>query len=140
MIRLDFEPTPDVEYADWQGSAFIDSATSALVRIDFHLAGLTEFSRPRRLEGYTTFVSPSPYFVIPDSTVAGWWKAPPGNDGWGIPDVVQSIHVTSIEYRKARPVARPLTAAPSGSAVDHVDAASRRGPYRALYAAKPLTD
>jgi len=104
VIRLDFEPALNIRSADWQGSALIDSATSILVRLDFRLAGLTESSRPRRLEGYTTFVSPSPYFVVPDSTIAGWWKRGPAGGNWGMPDVVQSLHVASIEYRKARPI------------------------------------
>jgi hypothetical protein len=104
VIRLDFEPAPNIRSADWQGSALIDSATSILVRLDFRLAGLTDSSRPRRLEGYTTFVSPSPYFVVPDSTIAGWWKRGPARGNWGMPDVVQSLHVASIDYRKARPI------------------------------------
>jgi len=102
-IRLDFEPALNIRSADWEGSALIDSATSVLVRLDFRLARLNESSRPRRLEGYTTFVSPLPYLVIPDSTIAGWWKRSPSNGNWGMPDVVQSLHVASIEYRKARP-------------------------------------
>jgi hypothetical protein len=104
VIRLDFEPALDIRSADWQGSALIDSATSILVRLDFRLTGLTDSSRPRRLDGYTTFVSPSPYFVVPDSTVAGWWKRGPAGGDWGMPDVVQSLHVASIEYRKTRPI------------------------------------
>ena len=104
VIRLDFEPALNIRSADWQGSALIDSATSILVRLDFRLAGLTDSSRPRRLEGYTTFVSPSPYFVVPDSTIAGWWRRRPADGNWGMPDVVQSLHVASIQYRKARPI------------------------------------
>ena len=104
LLRLDFEPARTVRSPDWEGSAFIDSATSMLVRIDFRLARLTRTSRVQRLEGYTTFKSPSPFFVIPDSTVAGWWKRdPPENGRWGLPDVAQSLHTAAIEYRKARP-------------------------------------
>jgi hypothetical protein len=106
LLRLDFEPARTVRSPDWEGSAFIDSATSMLVRIDFRLARLTRTSRVQRLEGYTTFKSPSPFFVIPDSTVAGWWKRePPENGRWGLPDVAQSLHTAAIEYRKARPPA-----------------------------------
>jgi hypothetical protein len=104
LLRLDFEPARSVRSPDWEGSAFIDSATSMLVRIDFRLARLTRTSRVQRLEGYTTFKSPSPFFVIPDSTVAGWWKREkPENGKWGLPDVAQSLHTAAIEYRKARP-------------------------------------
>lgn len=103
LLRLDFEPARNVRTIDWEGSAFIDSATSVLVRVDFRLARLTRNSQVQRLEGYTTFKSPSPFFVIPDSTVAGWWKRGQINGKWGLPDVAQSLHTASIEYRKARP-------------------------------------
>jgi hypothetical protein len=97
LLRLDFEPARNVRTPDWQGSAFIDSATSELVRVDFRLVGLGSETRVRRLEGYTTFKSPSPFFVMPDSTVAGWWKRPSRNGEWGLPDVAQSLHTASIE-------------------------------------------
>jgi hypothetical protein len=103
LLRLDFEPARNVRSADWEGSAFIDSATSMLVRVDFRLTGVENDTRVRRLEGYTTFKSPSPFFVMPDSTVAGWWKRAPANGEWGSPDVAQSLHTTSVEYRKKRP-------------------------------------
>lgn len=105
LLRLAFEPARNVRSADWQGSALIDSATSMLVRVDFQLVGLTNDSRVRRLEGYTTFRSPSPFFVIPDSTVAGWWKRAARNGEWGLPDVAQSLHTAAIEYRRTRPPA-----------------------------------
>ena len=82
VIRLDFEPALSIRSADWRGSALIDSATSILVRLDFRLAGLTDSSRPRRLEGYTTFVSPSPYFVVPTPpSQAGGGAAPTEGTG-----------------------------------------------------------
>ena len=105
LLRLDFEPARSVRSPDWQGSAFIDSSTSMLVRIDFRLVGLGKAERVTRLEGYTTFKSPSPYFVIPDSTVAGWWKRAPKNGDWGLPDVAQSLYTASVEYRKTQPPA-----------------------------------
>ena len=103
LLRLDFEPAQNLKTTDWAGSVFMDSATSMLVRVDFRLAGLAKDSRVRRLEGYTTFRSPSPFFVIPDSTVAGWWKRAPANGEWGIPDVAQSLYTISIDYRRGRP-------------------------------------
>ena len=106
LLRLDFEPARNVRSVDWQGSAFIDSATSMLVRVDFRLVGLGKNERITRLEGYTKFKSPSPYFVIPDSTVAGWWKRLPANGEWGLPDVAQSLHTADVEYRKTRPPLR----------------------------------
>ena len=106
LLRLDFEPARNVRSPDWEGSAFIDSATSMLVRVEFRLGRLNSRSRVRRLEGYTTFKSPSPFFVIPDSTVAGWWKRAPKNGDWGLPDVAQSLHTASIEYRRAHPPPR----------------------------------
>lgn len=108
LIRLDFQPARNVRTADWEGSAFIDSASSMLVRLEFSLANLSASSRPRRLEGYTTFKSPAPYFVIPDSTVAGWWRRGPSRGDWGMPDVGQSLYTSSVTYRNARPDADEL--------------------------------
>jgi hypothetical protein len=105
LLRLDFEPVRNVRSPDWKGSAFIDSATSMLMRIDFHLVRLGRNERITRLEGYTKFKSPSPFFVIPDSTVAGWWKRSPDNGDWGLPDVAQSLYTVDIEYLKSRPPA-----------------------------------
>jgi hypothetical protein len=60
---------------------------------------------PRRLEGYTTFRSPSPFIVIPDSTVAMWWRRDPADsiDGWTGPDVAQVLQLLDVSYKKAKP-------------------------------------
>lgn len=103
-LRLDFAPARDLDSPDWSGSAWLDSATSVLRRIEFRMTGLGEHDTPRRLEGYTTFSAPSPFITIPDSTLAYWWRgAPASEDQWGTPDVLQVIHVTVIEYDDAKP-------------------------------------
>jgi hypothetical protein len=104
LLRLEFTPNPDLRTPDWEGTAWIDSSTSVLRRIEFRLAGLTDDDEPRRLEGYTTFSAPSPYITIPDSIVAYWWRrAPAERSEWGTPDVVQLLHVVNIDYRGAAP-------------------------------------
>ena len=104
VVRLDFSPSSDVSGPDWEGAAFIDSASSFLRRIDFHLAHPPSRSGPRRLEGYTTFSSPSPYIIIPDTTGASWWMHSPNDkDGWGQPDYVQVLFVQELKYQKAKP-------------------------------------
>jgi hypothetical protein len=103
-LRLDFAPARGLGTRDWAGSAWLDSATSVLRRIEFRLTGLADDDSPRRLEGYTTFSVPSPFITIPDSTVAYWWRSSPASElDWGKPDVLQVIHVTSIEYAGSRP-------------------------------------
>jgi hypothetical protein len=103
-VRMDFAPAVGSVEPEWQGTVFIDSATSMLRRIDFSLTGLPQDESPRRFEGYTTFTSPSPYISIPDSTVAVWWRRSPSQTGeWNAPDVVQLIHVVAIRYKKAKP-------------------------------------
>jgi len=103
VILLEFSPGLSVRTADWEGVAYVDSANSLLTRIEFRLAGLRRDDRPSRLEGYTTFKSASPNIMLPDSTVAGWWRREIENGEWGMPDVVQSVHVKSVTYRKAMP-------------------------------------
>lgn len=104
VVPLEFTPAPWHAEPDWAGIAWLDSATSALHRLDFHLANLGEDSQPRRLEGYMTFSSPAPYIALPDSIVAGWWKQAPTEAGdWGLPNVVQLVHVTKVEYLKGAP-------------------------------------
>ena len=89
------------------GSAFVDSATSVLQRVEFQLVGLQPSDVVRRLEGYTTFRSPSPYIVVPDSTVAMWWRRgeteyePP----WNGPDTVQLLALLTVTYNKGKPPA-----------------------------------
>ena len=101
---LGFFPTPNVRTVHWEGSALVDSATGLLRRVEFRLTGLRDDDRPRRLEGFTTFRSPSPFVVVPDSTVAMWWRRGPDEDGeWRKPDVVQLIRVDTLKYRRATP-------------------------------------
>jgi hypothetical protein len=104
LLRLEFAPVPDLQTPDWEGTAWIDSSTSVLRRIDFRLVGLSDDDEPRRLEGYTTFSAPSPYITIPDSIVAYWWRrASADRPEWGNPDVVQLLRVVNIAYRGATP-------------------------------------
>jgi hypothetical protein len=108
-LRLGYFPTPNVRTVDWEGSALVDSATGLLRRVEFRLTGLRDDDLPRRLEGYTTFRSPSPFVVVPDSTVAMWWRRGPGEDGeWRTPDVVQLLRVDTLRFRKGTPPPSPL--------------------------------
>jgi hypothetical protein len=102
VIRLEFSPTADVDGPDYKGSAVLDSATSMLLRVDFQLANARRGVLPSRLDGYTTFMSPSPFVVLPDSTVAVWWLRDDKNRS-DRPDYAQSLHVEEVKYRKQRP-------------------------------------
>ena len=107
VIRLEFSPAADVNGPDWSGAALLDSANSTLRRVEFSVGGLAEKDLVRRVEGYTTFRSPSPFVVMPDSTLAIWWFRAPDNPkaDWGKPDYAQSIHVAELKYRKGKPPA-----------------------------------
>jgi hypothetical protein len=103
-VALTFTPDSTVRRPDWAGIAFLESETSLLRRVSFHLTPLGDDDSPRRLEGYTIFSSPSPYIVLPESTFAGWWRHERSSDaGWGAPDVVQLLAVQEIKFRKATP-------------------------------------
>lgn len=103
-LRLQFVPARDLDSPDWAGSAWLDSATSVLRRVEFHLTGLREDDDVRRLEGYTTFSPRSPFITMPDSSIAYWWREGPSSDGeWGRPDVAQVLLVIGIDYAGARP-------------------------------------
>jgi hypothetical protein len=75
--------------------------------VEFQLSGLRDIDVPRRLEGYTTFRSPSPFIVIPDSTVAMWWRREPTayEPPWSGPDTVQLLELLGVTYRKGKPPA-----------------------------------
>jgi hypothetical protein len=104
VIRLEFTPTADIKGPDWQGVALIDSSTSALLRVDFTLARPKGRFAPKRLEGYTTFVSPSPYVIVPDTTAAMWWTHDPGDPKlWGQPDYIQMLYTLETKYKKGTP-------------------------------------
>lgn len=102
-VRLRFIPSPSVPGSDWSGDALIDSASSVLQRVEFRLV-VAQAEGPRRFEGFTTFRSPSPLIVVPDSTAAVWWRqAPTVGAAWGPPDVVQLVRLEKLEFRKAKP-------------------------------------
>jgi len=105
-VRLQFEPVPHVRASDWEGAALIDSASNMLTRIEFKLR-VNQSDGPRRFEGYTTFKSPSPLIVIPDTTLAMWWRSAPEQGAeWGLPHVAQQVHSARIEFRRAKPPQR----------------------------------
>ena len=104
VIRLSFWPDTTVDSPDWEGVALIDSATSVLRRVEFQITGLVNGHLPRRLEGYTTFVTPTSLVAFPESTFAVWWRRGPDRAGfWAPPDVAQLLHVDSLDWRKGRP-------------------------------------
>jgi hypothetical protein len=104
LIRLDFAPSPDVKSPDWAGTAWLDSASSVMRRLDFRLTGLEGRDDPGRLEGYTTFVEPSAFITFPDSNVAYWWMKRPAPDAtWGTPDVLQLLRVKEVRYKRGTP-------------------------------------
>ena len=105
VLHLDFEPALSVTTVDWMGTAFIDSATSVLRRVQFQLAGLLDTDVPHRLEGYTTFRSPSPFIVVPDTTVAMWWHRDVSayEGAWKGPDTVQLLELLTVTYSKRKP-------------------------------------
>jgi hypothetical protein len=104
-VRLEFSPITDLGGPDWMGAALLDSATSNLLRVEFHLANLDTRKGLRRLEGYQTFSSPSPFVIIPDSIGAVWWTRETSSDDpdLGRPDFAQSLHIESLKYRQAKP-------------------------------------
>lgn len=104
VVRLEFAPTTRVETPDWAGVALLDSATSVLRRIEFRMTGLGWGNRPRRFEGYTTFATPSPFIVVPDTTMAVWWRREPSRDGeWGLPDVAQMLYIRKLTFHRTPP-------------------------------------
>ncbi|HEY5086746.1 MAG TPA: hypothetical protein VII66_05225 [Gemmatimonadaceae bacterium] len=110
VIRLDFAPTKETRSPDWEGSAFVDSATSILRRVDFDLTTLARHDVLQALVGYTIFRSPAASITMPDSTVAMWWTGTPVKAGQLQPaDGVQLIRVQQLVYRKSAPAdAEPL--------------------------------
>ncbi len=104
VVRLSFWPDSTVDTPDWEGVALIDSATSLLRKVDFQVTGLANGHLPRRLEGYTTFSTPTALVAFPESTLAVWWRRGPDASGaWSAPDVAQILHVKSLDWRKRRP-------------------------------------
>jgi len=52
-------------------------------------------------------MSPSPFVMIPDSTIAVWWVRDADDGNWGKPDYAQSLSVDSLEYRRQTPPGYP---------------------------------
>lgn len=106
VIRLEFSPKSSVRTPDWEGAALVDSTSSMLRRVDFRLTGLQPGDLPRRLEGYTTFRSPTPFIVVPDTTTAMWWRRNvPRSGPWGHADAVQRIALKEVTFLKRIPPA-----------------------------------
>ena len=106
VIRLDFAPTLDVRDPDWEGSAWLDSARSVLVRVDFRLANLRIGDGPQRFEGYTVFSTPTPYIAMPDSTVAWWTTLGPWQTyGRSQLEGMQMLVIRELKYRGRTPPA-----------------------------------
>ena len=99
VLRLNFWPTRNVRKPDWAGWALIDSATSQLRRVEFRVVGVPEGERPWKWEGYTTFTTPLPSIVVPESVVAVWWRTKPVNPD-ARPQVLQMIRLTGLELTK----------------------------------------
>lgn len=95
VLRLNFWPTRNVRTPDWAGWALIDSATSELRRVEMRLVGLREGDRPWKWEGFTTFTSPMPAFVVPDSVAAVWWRTKPTNPA-APPQVLQLLQLVRL--------------------------------------------
>jgi len=104
-VRLEFSPISEVDGPDYEGAALLDSATSQLLRVDFHLAKLRRRDAPKRMEGYITFMTPTPFVMVPDSTMAIWWVRDVDRGDWGKPDFAQSLHLEELKYRKETPPA-----------------------------------
>ena len=103
VVLLEFSPTTDVKGPDYSGTAFLDSANSNLVRVDFRLANPPGRFGPKKLEGYITFMSPSPFVVVPDTTGAIWWMRNADHGDWGKPDFAQVLRLQELNYRKEKP-------------------------------------
>ncbi len=103
VVRLEFSPSVDVTGSDYEGAALLDSATSYLLRVDFHIANLHDRNGPTRMDGYITFMSPSPFVLMPDTTSAIWWTRKVEHGEWGRPDFAQSLHLEQLKYRKETP-------------------------------------
>jgi hypothetical protein len=103
VVQLSFVPARHVGTTDWTGVAFLDSATSALRKVEFRLR-VQGRAGPRRFEGYTTFRQPSPFIQVPDTTIAYWWRAAPAEgEEWGLPAVVQRVAVDTLRFKKEPP-------------------------------------
>ena len=104
VVRLEFSPSANIRGPDWEGAALLDSATSILKRVEYRVANLGRNRGPQRFEGYSTYRSPSPFVVMPDTTVVVWWLRRAQRDSvWGEPDVGQMLHLHELQFRKEPP-------------------------------------
>jgi hypothetical protein len=101
VIHLDFSPAHGINDAEWEGTAWIDSAASVLTRVEFRLTNLRDYGGPRQFEGYTVFTTPSPYIARPDSTVARWTSSGSAmaRTNWS----KQSLVIRDVRYTKETP-------------------------------------
>lgn len=114
VVRLEFSPSSNIRGPDWEGAALLDSGTSVLRRVEFRVANLGYARGPERIEGYTTYRSPSPFVVMPDTTVAVWWLGRGRRRTiWGEPDFGQMLHLFEMKYSRHPP---PSSAEPTSSA------------------------
>ncbi len=116
VIRLEFSPSSNIRGPDWEGAALLDSATSILRRVEFRVANLGHNRGPERIEGYTIYRSPSPFVVMPDTTVAVWWLGRGRRRAiWGEPDFGQMLHLYEMKYVREQPPATPPSDSTSSS-------------------------
>ncbi len=106
---LSFTPVPSLDKADWAGRILLDPESGILRQIRFELVNLEGFNGLARFEGSTTFREVSPFVVIPDSTLAWWWRTEVrARERNSLPDVVQQLKVTELKFRDdKRPPALP---------------------------------
>lgn len=106
---LSFTPVPSIEKVDWAGRILLDPKSGILRQIRFELVNLKGFRSLARFEGSTTFREVSPFVVIPDSTLAWWWRTEErARERNSLPDVVQQLKVTELKFRDdKRPPALP---------------------------------
>jgi len=106
---LSFTPVPAIEKVDWAGRILLDPESGILRQIKFELVNLAGFRLLARFEGSTSFREVSPFVVIPDSTLAWWWRtADRAGERNSLPDVVQLLKVTEVKFRDdKRPPALP---------------------------------
>lgn len=97
---LSFTPAPSLTKTDWAGRILLDPESGILRQIRFELVNLEGFRSLARFEGTTTFREVSPFVVIPDSTLAWWWRTEErARERNNLPDVVQQLKVTELKFR-----------------------------------------
>ncbi len=106
---LSFTPLPSLDKTDWAGRILLDPESGILRQIRFELVNLAGFRSLARFEGSTTFREVSPFVVIPDSTLAWWWRTEDrARERNSLPDVLQQLKVTELRFRDdKRPPAPP---------------------------------